>query len=614
MAILSTSKLHLHYGDIPILSNINLDINKRSRIGLVGANGTGKTSLVKILVGETDFQQGELLLQKNLSIGYVPQTAEDIKSSSVKAHIMHVFQNILDLEHEIEDSSKTLENNNNPTTQNTHLNLLHEYEMIGGYRYITEFNKTVTGLNLTLDVLENSFNSASGGERTKANLAKALLQKPDLLILDEPTNYLDFESLRWLEDFINHYESAVLVVSHDRHFLDQVTTSIWELENQSITTYPGNYTKYKKLKAEFILRQQKEYDSQKAFIEKEQAFIDKYRAGQKSRQAHGRETRLNRIQLLQAPNKTRSINLPDLETKRTGRVILSTHETNVGFIEKNKETVLLTVSDIELLRGTKTAFVGKNGIGKTTFLKTIVGEIPPLNGIINFGHQISYGYVDQNLSFIPENVDVLTAFLDAKNIPINEARSYLARFLFIGEQVFQNVDSLSGGQLTRLQIARTMIQNPNFLILDEPTTHLDIQSREAMEIVLQNYEGAILFVSHDRLFINNIAEQLLIVENNQINLFKGTFNQWEEITNKSNIKKGKNTNQNNKNKSKKINKYKFEQQENLIKDLEKKLKNLEIKLNNATKTQNISELTEFGQQYTLIEKQLSDELEKWVNF
>ena len=614
MAILSTSKLHLHYGDIPILSNINLDINKRSRIGLVGANGTGKTSLVKILVGETDFQQGELLLQKNLSIGYVPQTAEDIKSSSVKAHIMHVFQNILDLEHEIEGSSKTLENNNNPTTQNTHLNLLHEYEMIGGYRYITEFNKTVTGLNLTLDVLENSFNSASGGERTKANLAKALLQKPDLLILDEPTNYLDFESLRWLEDFINHYESAVLVVSHDRHFLDQVTTSIWELENQSITTYPGNYTKYKKLKAEFILRQQKEYDSQKAFIEKEQAFIDKYRAGQKSRQAHGRETRLNRIQLLQAPNKTRSINLPDLETKRTGRVILSTHEANVGFIEKNKETVLLTVSDIELLRGTKTAFVGKNGIGKTTFLKTIVGEIPPLNGIINFGHQISYGYVDQNLSFIPENVDVLTAFLDAKNIPINEARSYLARFLFIGEQVFQNVDSLSGGQLTRLQIARTMIQNPNFLILDEPTTHLDIQSREAMEIVLQNYEGAILFVSHDRLFINNIAEQLLIVENNQINLFKGTFNQWEEITNKSNIKKGKNTNQNNKNKSKKINKYKFEQQENLIKDLEKKLKNLEIKLNNATKTQNISELTEFGQQYTLIEKQLSDELEKWVNF
>ena len=614
MAILSTSKLHLHYGDIPILSNINLDINKRSRIGLVGANGTGKTSLVKILVGETDFQQGDLLLQKNLSIGYVPQTAEDIKSSSVKAHIMHVFQNILDLEHEIEDSSKTLENNNNPTTQNTHLNLLHEYEMIGGYRYINEFNKTVTGLNLTLDVLENSFNSASGGERTKANLAKALLQKPDLLILDEPTNYLDFESLRWLEDFINHYESAVLVVSHDRHFLDQVTTSIWELENQSITTYPGNYTKYKKLKAEFILRQQKEYDSQKAFIEKEQAFIDKYRAGQKSRQAHGRETRLNRIQLLQAPNKTQSINLPDLETKRTGRVILSTHEANVGFIEKNKETVLLTVSDIELLRGTKTAFVGKNGIGKTTFLKTIVGEIPPLNGIINFGHQISYGYVDQNLSFIPENVDVLTAFLDAKNIPINEARSYLARFLFIGEQVFQNVDSLSGGQLTRLQIARTMIQNPNFLILDEPTTHLDIQSREAMEIVLQNYEGAILFVSHDRLFINNIAEQLLIVENNQINLFKGTFDQWEEITNKSNIKKGKNTNQNNKNKSKKINKYKFEQQENLIKDLEKKLKNLEIKLNNATKTQNISELTEFGKQYTLIEKQLSDELEKWVNF
>ena len=193
MAILSTSKLHLHYGDIPILSNLNLDINTRSRIGLVGANGTGKTSLVKILVGETDYQQGELLLQKNLSIGYVPQTADDIKSSSVKSHIMHAFQNILDLEQKIEKSSKTLEEENNPTTQNTHMDLLQKYEIIGGYRYITEFNKTVTGLNLTLDVLENSFNSASGGEKTKANLAKALLQKPDLLILDEPTNYLDFE-------------------------------------------------------------------------------------------------------------------------------------------------------------------------------------------------------------------------------------------------------------------------------------------------------------------------------------------------------------------------------------------------------------------------------------
>jgi len=280
----------------------------------------------------------------------------------------------------------------------------------------------------------------------------------------------------------------------------------------------------------------------------------------------------------------------------------------------NKEIILLNVSDIELLRGTKTAFVGKNGIGKTTFLKTIIGEIPPLNGIIDFGHQISYGYVDQNLSYIPENVDVLTAFLEAKNIPINEARSYLARFLFTGEQVFQNVNSLSGGQLTRLQIARTMIQNPNFLILDEPTTHLDIQSREALETILQNYEGAVLFVSHDRLFINNIAEQLLIVENNQINLFKGTFNQWEEFFNNSTIKKENATKQNNKSKSKKINKYKFEQQENLIKDLEKKLKILEIKLNNATKTQNISELSEFGKQYTIIEKQLSDELEKWVNF
>ncbi|MBS97002.1 MAG: hypothetical protein CL736_07810 [Chloroflexi bacterium] len=614
MAILSTSKLYLHYGDIPILSNINLDINPRSRIGLVGENGTGKTSLVKILVGETDFQQGEILLQKNLSVGYVPQTAENVKSSSVKAHIMDVFKSILELENKIEESSKTLENSNNTTNQNTHLNLLHKYEMIGGYRYLIEFNKTVTGLNLTTEVLNNSFNSASGGEKTKANLAKALLQKPDLLILDEPTNYLDFESLRWLEDFINHYEGAVLVVSHDRHFLDQVSTSIWELENQSITTYTGNYTKYKKLKSEHILRQQKEYESQKAFIEKEQAFIEKYRAGQKARQAHGRETRLNRIQLLKAPNKTQTINLPDLQVKRTGRVILSTHQANIGFIEKNKETILLNVSDIELLRGTKTAFVGKNGIGKTTFLKTIIGEIPPLNGIINFGHQISYGYVDQNLSYIPENVDVLTAFLEAKNIPINEARSYLARFLFTGEQVFQNVNSLSGGQLTRLQIARTMIQNPNFLILDEPTTHLDIQSREALETILQNYEGAVLFVSHDRLFINNIAEQLLIVENNQINLFKGTFNQWEEFFNNSTIKKENATKQNNKSKSKKINKYKFEQQENLIKDLEKKLKILEIKLNNATKTQNISELSEFGKQYTIIEKQLSDELEKWVNF
>jgi ATP-binding cassette subfamily F protein 3 len=614
MTIVSTSKLNLSYGDIRILSNINLDIYTRSRIGLVGANGTGKTSLVKILVGEINFHKGDVQFQKNLSIGYVPQNTEKLNSHTIKTHIMSAFQDILDLEKQIEQSSEDLEKHNTANAQNAHIDLLNKYEFLGGYKYITEFNKTVSGLNLSEEILETAFNLASGGEKTKANLAKALLQKPELLILDEPTNYLDFDSLRWLEDFINHYQSAVLAVSHDRQFLDQVTSTIWEIENQTIATFPGNYSKYQMLKTENIIRQQKEYESQKAFIEKEQAFIDKYRAGQKSRQAHGRETRLNRIEILVAPNKTKEVNLPQMDTKRTGRIILSTHKADVGFTEKNKQNKLLSVSDIELFRGTKTAFIGKNGIGKTTFLKTIVGEIPTINGLVEFGHKISYGYVDQNLSDIPQNVDVLTAFLDSKNIAINEARKFLARFLFTGEQVFQNVNSLSGGQLTRLQIARTIINDPNFLILDEPTTHLDISSRIALEKVLKSYDGAILFVSHDRLFINNIAEQLLVVENGQINLFKGTLEEWQQTTSKQTSKKVKTKNQQNEGNQIKPNKYKLEKQESIIKNLEKQLKNLEINLGNATKSQNITAVAKLGEEYTLLEKQLSNELEKWVNF
>ena len=452
---------------------------------------------------------------------------------------MKAFAEITRIEGEIALSAANIERaseDNRKDAERRYSDMLEAYEAAGGYDYENRLERVIAGVGLKMETLEVPVDEASGGQRTRASLAKALLAEPHLLILDEPTNYLDFDGLSWLEGFLRRTSHAFVVVSHDRYFLDQVATEIWEINHGRLAAYKGNYSKYRHLKAERERRQQTEYVRQQQFIRKQEDFIERYRAGQRSREALGREKRLNRMERIEAARSDKTINLGTASASRTGRVVLTTQGLEVGFHEGGRSVKLLDIEDIALERSSRTAIIGPNGIGKTTFLHTVLGDEPPLAGSASLGHNVRTGFQRQGTYDLPEHRSVLDAIIDVKNLTPHDARTYLGRFLFSGDDVYKTVSVLSGGERTRLALARLLLEEPNFLVLDEPTTHLDISSREALEQVLLQYEGALLFVSHDRALISLLATRLLIVEDGRMGLFNGTFEEWAKTREESAVR------------------------------------------------------------------------------
>ena len=511
---------------------MDADVNEQSRIGLVGPNGGGKTSLLRVLVGELEPDAGTVTTNSGLRLAYVPQLAEHDVPGTLRDGVESAFARLFKLEAELADTALDIQQRQGSarsTAEDRYSRLLEEYESLGGYDYQSQVERVAQGVGLTQETLDTQASVASGGERTRAALARALLTDPDLLVLDEPTNYLDFDGLNWLEGFLSEFRYAVLAVSHDRYFLDRICTDIWELELGRLQSFPGNYSAYRGLKHAQVLRQQKEFERQQEYIAKEEFFIQRYKAGQRSREARGRETRLERLARLEAPQSEKTINIGNSSASRTGHITVSLRGVSVGFSNNGAETKLLTVPDVDLLRGSRTAVVGPNGIGKTTLLRTILGELKPLTGTVSLGHNVLTGHLNQGTWNLPDNKNVLDAFLEVKNTPIGDARDYLARFLFQGDDVFKMVSSLSGGERTRLSLARLLITYPNVLVLDEPTTHLDIASREALEATLESYDGTLLFVSHDRHFIRLMAERILVIEDGAARLFEGGFEEWVRI-------------------------------------------------------------------------------------
>ncbi|MBC8282135.1 MAG: ABC-F family ATP-binding cassette domain-containing protein, partial [Chloroflexi bacterium] len=483
--------------------------------------------------------------------------------------------------------------------------------------------RMVDGLGLKPETLDSPASSASGGERTRAALAKALLGNPDLLVLDEPTNYLDLKGVTWLERYLTHFAPAVLVVSHDRYFLDEMATQIWEIDHGRMNTFPGNYSKYRVLKGERDLRQLKEYEAQQEFIAKEQAFIDKYRAGQRSREAKGRETRLARLERIARPDREHSISLSSAPASRTGQVVLSTKNLRVGYIDDDVPTELLKVPDLKLDRGSRVALIGDNGTGKSTLIKTILEEVPPLDGFVALGQSVKVGYYSQGLDDLDEEQTVLESFLQIKNMPFESARSYLARFLFQGEEVFRPVGACSGGEKSRLALARLLITEPNLLVLDEPTTHFDIPSREALEQVLMTYPGTILLVSHDRHLVSLLAESLLVTGDGRVNVFDGTFTEWvasqeedeaaaetvrveEPVKPKAHTKSAETQVAKRRNPAAPV-----IDMEKIIMDLEEKLKDIEAQLQEATVGQRFDDMTLLGEEHIQTQAELAERLEEW---
>ena len=591
----------------------------------MGPNGSGKTSLLRVLVGDIEPDSGSVSSNSGLRIAYVPQLPDHDLPGTLRDVVTSAFDGLFRLEEELAASALEIQRAKRQDQRRAEMRyaeLLADYEALGGYDYQSQMERVALGVGLSSETLDTPTAVASGGERTRAALASALLTDPDLLVLDEPTNYLDFDGLRWLESFLADFKFAVLVVSHDRYFLDRVCTEMWEMDRGRLQRFPANYSKYRELKSAQVVRQQKEFERQQEFVAKEEFFIQRYKAGQRSREARGREKRLARLDRLDAPHQDSTISIGRAETARTGHVVVSLRGLSVGFIQDGSATTLMNAPDIDMERGSRTVVVGPNGIGKTTLLRTILGEHNPLSGTVTLGHNVQTGYLHQGTWNLPDDKTVLDAFLEVRNTPIGDARDYLARFLFQGDDVFKRVSSLSGGERTRLSLARLLITYPNVLVLDEPTTHLDIPSREALEATLETYDGALLFVSHDRHFINLMADQVWSIEAGTVKPFDGGFAEWmrvnrppapEPVSKRARARHRRRERESRKqeHKTKTTLQPRTIDYEALIQKLEANVAKIERRLETASAELNMDEIMRLGQDHARAQRAVDEAWERW---
>jgi ATP-binding cassette subfamily F protein 3 len=530
MPILTTYDLSKSYGALDLFNSVTISIPHRARIGLVGANGIGKTTLLRILMGEEDASGGVVNRARNSRIGYLPQEAVLNSDLTLWEEELTVFQPLLDMQLELHQ----LENRLASESQDDELltaygKLQSRFEHAGGYTYETQLRMTLTGLGFRKQDEKRPVTQLSGGQRTRALLAKLLLSKPDLLLLDEPTNHLDIEAVEWLENYLKDWPGAVLIVSHDRYFLDQVVNVVWEM-TPAIEEYRGNYSAYLLQRQERYENRLSEYQTQQEFIEKEEEYIRRNIAGQNTRQAQGRRKRLERLLVesrLTPPIKKRGLHIGLAAKGRSGDLVLRTRALSVGYADEGK--ALFEVPDLTLVRGECAAIIGPNGAGKTTFLKTLLETIPPLAGEAILGASLSIGYFAQAHEGLHQKWTLVEEIqgIAPKMLPA-EVRDYLARFLFTGDDVFKLVEVLSGGERGRLALACLALKGSNLLLLDEPTNHLDLQSQEILQSVLSNYGGTILLVSHDRYLIDALATQIweVIPARHTLVQFDGTYSEY----------------------------------------------------------------------------------------
>ena len=624
MPALTASQLRLLYGEVEIFAGVDLQVEEDARVGVVGPNGGGKTSLIRILTGELAADEGAAVWRRGLRVGYVPQTPSQSAAGTLRDEVMTAFARLRQVEDGLAASALDIQaesDGERRAAERRYDALLQEYEALGGYDYQHRMERVVDGVGLPERTLDTPAQAASGGERTRAGLAKALLSDPDFLILDEPTNYLDFKGLDWLEGFLSRFSGGFMVVSHDRYFLDKVATQILELDMGRLQAFAGNFTKYRALKADMARRQQVEYERQQEYIAREEAFIRRYKAGQRAREARGRATRLERLERIEKPQTNDAIRLGGVSANRTGRVAVRTSGLRVGYRQGGESVSLLRVADVELERGSRTAIVGSNGVGKSTLVETLLGLTPPIAGSARLGHNVAPGYYSQGSGDLPQGSRVIDALLDVRNLRLPEARNYLARFLFRGEDAFKQVAALSGGERSRLALARLLISEPNMLVLDEPTTHLDIPSREALEGALESYEGTLLFVSHDRRLISALATQLWVVEDGAARLFKGGFEDWMRGRDATAGDGGKATAAKPRGAAarrraaaaarERARRDKPPDYEGIIGELEARLAEIDAALRGATERQSVGEIARLGAEYAETQARLEEAWRAW---
>ncbi len=541
MPILSCTEVGKSFGAERIFSGITFQINEHDRIGLVGPNGAGKSTLLNILARREEPDEGSVAVARNIRVGYLTQYVDFQPQNTLREEFLTVFSELHSWEQEL--STLTQEMSAPATQENKALydtllkrydELQTRYEHAGGYTYENRVDQVLDGLGFTREEQLSPVMRLSGGQQTRASLGKLLLQEPDLLLMDEPTNHLDLAALEWLETYLLSWKGAMVIVAHDRYFLDRIVSRTIEMAFGRIEEYPGNYTKYLSLREERMERQLREYEAQQAHIAHTEEFIRRYKAGQRSKEARGRQKLLDRLERVERPQDFPELHFEFTQVTDSGLVVISTNKLTVGYgggsrrdpQKSGEPTVLVRVADLELLRGDRVGFIGPNGAGKTTVLRTLIGELPPISGYTTLGHNVRVGYYSQTHAGLNYERTILDEIRQISVLSEEGARSFLGRFLFSGDDVFKPIGALSGGERSRVALAKLTLQGSNLLILDEPTNHLDLQSRQFLEEILSEFEGTLLFVSHDRYFIDSLATQVWAIEDGVLIPYMGNYTDY----------------------------------------------------------------------------------------
>lgn len=621
------------FGVRQVFSNVSFEIKEGDRIALVGPNGAGKSTLLKCILGIEELDEGQVVMSPVASIGYLQQDV-NLGDASLAEEIETAWEDVHALENKLQELTTYLETHEASESDLQRLDYLqNRLEWLGGYDYEQKTKRIVYGLGFTDEDLYKPANAFSGGQKTRINLAKALVRSPDFLFLDEPTNHLDMEMLEWLEGYLSSYRGGILIVSHDRYFMDRIVTGVVELDHHKATTYRGNYSRYVAQREERLKADTIAYEKQQEYIKKTEEYIDKYRAGIKSKMARGRQSQLNRLERLEAPETSHSLDFKFPPAAMSADKVLVLDHVSIGY--KTDDPIIDDVS-VVVRRGESVALIGPNGAGKSTMVKAIVGELFPIEGHIDIGNRVQVGYFSQEHEELHDRWQVVDEIINNYNFTEEKARNVLGSFLFKGDDVFKLVGDLSGGERARLALLKLFLQGDNFLILDEPTNHLDVPTREIVERALQQFGGTCFIISHDRYFLDQVSTRTLVLENKGFTEYLGNYSYYKEklkeqqdiaaLTEvveevpKEDVKSEAKTISPSPfdEPKKKTNTYMVEKQlaevEEEIARLEATMKMYEVQLANPVVQQDLAEMENISKQLSDTESNLQKLYEKWEHF
>jgi ATP-binding cassette subfamily F protein 3 len=533
VSLIRLTEVERYFGAEKIFGPITVSVQPGDKVGLIGRNGVGKTTLLRLISGVDPLDYGELVVARQTGIGYMHQDVSSVTQTSLweyvataKEDVTRLGRRISELEERMAAASTQADSEQLQSILDEYTRVSARFEAAGGYNSDASIRATLFGLGFSESDLDLPFQALSGGQKARAGLAHLLLTAPDLMLLDEPTNHLDMDAVEWLENYLSDYKGAMVVVSHDRVFMDKIVNQIWELEEGQLFTYNGNYSTSRALRKEQRVRQQKEYEAQQKEIAELEAYVRRYMEGNRSTMAKSRLKALGRMERVQRPiTNADAMHLRLSSGPRSGKEVVLLDDVKQDF----SGHMVLRGIDALVYRGSRIGIVGANGCGKTTLLKIIAGLIEPTAGKACYGKDVVIGYFSQELADLePENT-VLDELLAARHMTLFAARSHLARFMFQGEDVYKQVKVLSGGERNRLTLAKLVLTEANLLLLDEPTNHLDISAREALEDALHEYSGTLIFVSHDRYFLDSLAQHVWFMHDGVLDAFTGTYSQFREM-------------------------------------------------------------------------------------